>query len=228
MYQDHSNWTIKNLSENLIDDTNWSSHVGANSGIIYDERESMAFIIKDMNADGDAYVIDLKKNVFTFIPDFAPVPITNSVDTELGQTYVAKSTGTQTDIYQLYRSYQNTSPILWQSKEIDFGNPSITKKVYALYMTFKTNVFSFPIIFTKTSTDLSAKVYYSTDSGAVWTVMSGTSTTNENKWIKGKWTPSSTISTSKIMFKVDVPSTDAKIWINDIGVEFRPIHKRVI
>lgn len=209
--------SIKNVSENLIDNDDWASHVASstNSGIIYDERESLAFIIKNMDSDGDAYAFDMKKNTFTFIPDFAPVPITNSVDTESGQTFVAKSDGTQTDIYQLYRDYQATSPILWQSKEIDFGDPNVNKRFYAMYMTYKT------------STDLSAKIWYSLNGGSTWTVMSGTNTTGTSAWIKGKWTPSSTISVSKIMFKIDIPSTDAKLWINDIGLEYREIHKRM-
>ena len=207
---------ISNLSENLISDINWYNHIGSNSCIIYDERESQAFIIQDMNSDGDAYLFDLKKDTFTFLPSFASVPMTNSVDVESGQTYIGKSTGSQTDFYQLYRSYQNTSPILYQSKEIDFGDPNINKRFYAVYMTFKT------------STSLAEKVYFSTNEGATWVLISGgTSTRSTTSWIKGKWALPSPVFVSKVMIKVDIPSTSAQLWINDIGLEFRPVHKRM-
>tara|TARA_R110000803_G_scaffold44601_7_gene94323 strand:- start:4034 stop:6466 length:2433 start_codon:yes stop_codon:yes gene_type:complete len=207
---------ISNLSENLISDTNWSSHIGLNSGIIYDERESMAFIVKDMDTDGDSYLFDFKKKTFTFIPNFTKVPMTNPVDTDDGQTYLGADTGSQIDIYQLYRAYQKHTPILYKSKEIDFGDPNINKRFYAVYMTFKT------------STSLAEKVYYSVDGGATWVLISGgTSLTNTSKWIKGKWALSAPISVSKVMIKVDVPSTSAQLWINDIGLEFRPVHKRM-
>jgi hypothetical protein len=206
---------ISNLTDGIIGDNDWSSHVGMNSSIIYDEQTSMVFIIKNTTNSGDAYMCDLRKNIFTFISNFAPVPITNSVDTEDGQTLIGYDAGSSIDIYQLYRDYQATSPILWQSKEIDFGDPNVNKRFYAMYMTYKT------------STDLSAKIWYSLNGGSTWTVMSGTNTTGTSAWIKGKWTPSSTISVSKIMFKIDIPSTDAKLWINDIGLEYRKIHKRM-
>ena len=142
--------------------------------------------------------------------------MTNSVDVESGQTYIGKSTGSQTDFYQLYRSYQNTSPILYQSKEIDFGDPNINKRFYAVYMTFKT------------STSLAEKVYYSINEGATWVLISGgESSASTARWIRGKWDLPTPISVSKVMIKVDIPSTSAKLWINDIGLEFRPIHKRM-
>ena len=207
---------IKNLSENVIADATWASHVGANTSIIYDEQESMVFVIANMSSDGDAYMCDLRKGSFSFIKDFVLDTndgITNSVDTEDNNTYYAHDGGSITDIYKIVRSsvVHNDQEVI--TKNIDFGDSSTLKKVYAVYITYKSDI------------DISAKVFYSVDSGANWVATSGPSAT-ATTWAHGKWTISSPPSTSKVLIKVDTGGA-SKVYINDIGIEYREIHKRM-
>ena len=209
---------IRNLSENSIADATWAAHVDYLSTIIYDEQESMVFVIKNSNSDGDAYMCDLKKGTFTFIDDFVPVTndgISNSVDTEDNNTFIAHDEGDTVDFYQLYRSPASHSDLEIITKDIDFGDPNISKKVYAIYMTYKSDTLS-----------LADKVFYSKDGGVSWTVTSGPSAVGTSTWLKGKWVISTPDITSKIMIKIDTGASSA-VYINDIGIEYRPIHKRM-
>ena len=120
---------IRNLSESLISDSDWASHVGDNTIIIYDEQESMVFIIKNAASDGDAYMCDLKSNTFTYLDDFVPVTndgITNSADTEANNTIIAHDEGDTIDFYQFYRSQATVPQIEFKTKFYDFGNPDIS------------------------------------------------------------------------------------------------------
>ena len=127
--------SIRNLKENKISDSDWSSHVGSFTGIIYDEQESMAFVIKSIDDDGDAFMCDLKRGNFTLIKDFvldSNDGLTNSVDTESNQTLIGHDTGSSTDIYQLNRSVAATTLTKFLTRAIDFGDPAQVKKVYAV------------------------------------------------------------------------------------------------
>ena len=73
---------------------------------------------------------------------------------------------------------------------------------------------------------LANKVFYSKDGGVSWTVTSGPSAVGTSTWLKGKWVISTPQTTSKIMIKIDTGDSSA-VYINDIGIEYRPIHKRM-
>ena len=208
--------TIKNLSENVIADATWASHITATTGIIYDEQESMVFVISSMSTNGDAYMCDLRKGSFSFIKDFVLDTndgITNSVDTEDNNTYYVHDGGSITDIYKIVRSSVTHNDQEVITKNIDFGDSSTLKKVYAVYVTYKSDI------------DISAKVFYSVDSGANWVATSGPSAT-ATTWAHGKWTISSPPSTSKVLIKVDTGGA-SKVYINDIGIEYRELYKRM-
>ena len=210
--------SIRNLSENSISDSTWAAHVDYLSTIIYDEQESMIFVIKNSNSDGDAYMCDLKKGTFTFIDDFVLVSndgITNSVDTEDNNTYIAHDEGDTVDFYKLHRTPAKHSDVEIITKNIDFGDPNISKKVYAIYMTYKSDTLS-----------IADKVYYSTDGGTNWVVTSGPTSVGTTTWLKGKWVIATPPTTSKVMIKIDTGSNSA-VYINDIGIEYRPVHKRM-
>lgn len=209
--------TIRNLSENLLADSVWASHVDVNTGIIYDEQESMVFVVASMSDNGDAYMYDLRKGSFSFIADFildTNDGITNTVDTEDNNTYYAHDGGSITDIYQMVRASVTHNDQEVITKNIDFGDSSRLKKVYAIYITFKSDV------------NISDNVFYSINGGNNWIAASGSSSTSSTVWQHGKWVISSPPSTSKIMIKVDTGEA-SKVYINDIGIEYRTIHKRM-
>jgi len=216
--------SIRDLTENKIDDTTWYTYVSNTSGIIYDEVKSSIFVIKSFSSDGDAYMCDLKKGNFTYLTDFTHNAITNPVDTNfssapnvlVGTIENIDSAGLQTRFYQLYRRPQAQTNVELQTKNFTLGDPNIMKKIYAIYITYQA------------SSSLAADVFYSTDGGNSWeTDISGPSATSSTVWQKGKWTITDPPTASTIMVKIDTDTTSNLVKINDIGIEYRPIHKRM-
>ena len=208
--------SIRNLKENKISDSDWSSHVGLFTGIIYDEQESMAFVIKSLDDDGDAFMCDLKRGNFTLIKDFvldSNDGLTNSVDTESNQTLIGHDTGSSTDIYQLNRSVAATTLTKFLTRAIDFGDPAQVKKVYAVHITYKSDV---------ALTNKFSLIEEDNSSSS----LSGTINASAVNWAKVKLTPSSPVVCNKISVQLDTSSTSAKVYINDISIEYRVLYRK--
>ena len=208
--------SMRNLKENKISDADWSSHVDVFSGIIYDEQESMAFVIKSLDNDGDAFMCDLKKGNFTLIKDFVLDTndgLTNSVDTESNQTLIGHDTGSSIDLYQLNRTVAAKTLVQFLTKAIDFGDPAQVKKVYSIHITYKSDV------------ALTGKFNLLEEDGTSHS-LSGTVGSSASNWAKVELTPSAPVVCNKISFKLDSASTSAKVYINDISIEYRVIYRK--
>ena len=213
----YSGQNIKNLSENLISDSDWADHISSDSIIIYDEQESMVFVVQNAGSDGDTYMCDLKSNTFTYLDDFVPVSndgITNSVDTESNNTIIAHDEGDTIDFYQLYRRQADIPQIEFKTKFYDFGNPDIIKKIYAVYITYKCTDHALTNKFTLVQPDSTS------------TALAGTMATAAN-FTTVKIAPSSPISCSRVSLVFDSTTDDPTLQISDIGFEYRPVHKKV-
>jgi len=208
---------IIDLSENKIDDDTWYSFVTTNSMIIYDEATSLAYVVKNCSSDGDAYMYDFKKGNFTYLRDFAFDSITNVVHTNFSESsnaLVGTIASSSTRLYKLYRDFQSVAYVRFMTKDLDFGNSAKVKKVYAVYVTYKsdgalTGYFSLVEEEAGTNHDLN-----------------GTVATNASDYKTVKLTPSSPISCTKISIQLSTGANTRKIEINDISVEYREIHKR--
>ena len=207
--------SITNLKENKISDSDWSTHVGANTGIIYDEQESMAFVVKSLDDDGNSYMCDLKKGNFTKINDFVLDTndgLTNSVDTESNSTLIGHDTGSAVDLFQISRTVV-AAPAKFTTKALSFGDVHQVKKVYAVYITYKSDVV-LTNMFSLLEEDNSS------------TALSGTISASASNWAKVKLTPSSPVTCNKISLQLNTSSTDAKVYINDIALEYRALYKK--
>lgn len=208
--------SITNLKENKISDSDWSGHVGATTGIIYDEQESMAFIVKSLDNDGDAYMCDLKKGNFTLLKDFVLDTndgLTNSVDTEGSNTLIAHDTGSSVDIYQLHRSVVANDGVRFTTKAFDFGGIAQVKKIYAVHITYKSDV-ALTNMFTLLEEDNTS------------TALAGTISASASIWAKVKITPSSPVVCNKVSLQLNTSSTSAKVYINDISIEYRTLYRK--
>ncbi len=208
--------SITNLKENKIDDATWAAHIASNSSIIYDQQQSMVFVIKNMSNDGDAYMCDLKKGNFTLIKDFildTNDGITNSVDAETERTYIGHDAGSAVDIYQVKRTLVAATNTKFTTKTLDFGNPAQVKKIYAVHLTYKSDV-ALTNLFTIVEEDNSS------------TALAGTISASASNWAKVKITPSSPIVCNKASLKLDTSSTSAKVYINDISIEYRTLYRK--
>ena len=210
---------IVDLTENKIDDNTWYTFISINSIILYDEVKSMVYVIKNCVSDGDAYMIDLKRNNFTYLKDFAQDNITNPVSTNIssvGQILVGTDAGAGVDFYQFHRTEQEVQNVQFRTKELDFGIPNKQKKLYAVYITYKS------------SQDISSLIYYSINGGVTWVAFSsGSSATSSTIWQKGKWSLTTPVTSSKFMLELKTGATTATtVWINDISFEYRLMHKK--
>ena len=208
--------SITNLKENKISDSDWSGHVGGTTGIIYDEQESMAFIVKSLDNDGDAYMCDLKKGNFTLLKDFVLDTndgLTNSVDTEGSNTLIAHDTGSSVDIYQLHRSVVANDGVRFTTKAFDFGGIAQVKKIYAVHITYKSDV-ALTNMFTLLEEDNTS------------TALAGTISASASNWAKVKITPSSPVVCNKVSLQLNTSSTSAKVYINDISIEYRTLYRK--
>ena len=176
----------------------------------------MAFIISNMSSNGDAYMCDLKKGNFTFIKDFVLDTndgITNSVDAETERTYIAHDTGSSVDIYQVLRSVVAATNTKFKTKAIDFGSPAQVKKIYAVHITYKSDV-ALTNLFTIVEDDGTS------------TALAGTISSSASNWAKVTIAPSSPIVCNKASLKLDTSSTSAKVYINDISIEYRTLYRK--
>ena len=208
--------SITNLRENKISDSEWGSHVGDTTGIIYDEQESMAFVVKSLDNSGDIYMCDLKKGNFTFSRDFVPDTndgLTNSVDTESNNTLIAHDTGSAVDLYQINRTVVANQVTQFTTKALSFGDIHQVKKVYAVHITYKSDA-----VLTSMFTLL--------EEDGTSTALSGTISASASNWAKVKLTPSSPVTCNKVSLQLNTSTTDAKVYINDIALEYRVLYKK--
>ena len=207
---------IRDLSENKIDDDTWYSFVTVNSMIIYDEATNLIYVVKNCSSDGDAYLYDLKKGNFTYLKDFTHDGITNVVHTNFSDStnaLVGTDAGSSTRFYKLHRGFQSVENLAFQTKDFDFGNASKVKKVYAVYVTYKS--------------DNALTGYFTlVEDDGTSHALSGTVATNATNYATVKLTPSSPVTCNKISVKLDTSSNSRKVEINDISIEYREIYKR--
>jgi len=204
---------IINLKENKINNETWIASVTSTSAILYDEKSSLAYITRSYAGSASGYTVDLKKGTFVKTTNFLLVAnnASNSVDTE-DNVLIAYDAGSSIDIYQLYRTeVANTCD--FQTKDFDFGDPSTSKKVYAIYVTYKSD---------------GALTNYFTlveDDGTSHS-LSGTIAASSSNYATVKLTPSSPVTCNKISVKFDSSSNARELFINDIGIEYRSLKKR--
>ncbi len=208
--------SIRNLTEAKIKDSDWSSHVGEFTGIIYDEQESMVFIINSLDNNGDAYMCDLKVGNFTYIKDFVLDTydgLTNSVDTDSNNTFIAHDSNSAIDIYQLNRTPAANTQTKFSTKMFDFGNIHHVKKIYAIYVTYKSSA-DITDTFTLVEEDGNSH-----DLGV-------TIPAETNNWTKIKLTPQTPVVCNKVSLVFFTNTTSSKVYINDISFEYRVLSKR--
>ena len=208
---------IRDLSENKIDDDTWYSFVTVNSMIIYDEATSLVYVIKNCASDGDAYVCDLKKGNFTFLKDFTHDGITNVVHTNFSDStnaLVGTDAGSSTRFYKLHRDFQAQTNVIFQTKDFDFGSSARAKKVYAVYLTYKS------------SADITDTFSLVKDDGDS-TDLINTIPANASNYNTVKLIVQSPVICNKISIRMDTSSTSAKVEINDISIEYRELYRKL-
>jgi len=184
-----------------------SSH---NNGVYTYNFDSRAWIWQAQNATGD---ID---RVFSnFIADGTGGIVFNSVAAVSGsatsQRGISETSGGD--------SVAATKWVL-KTKDIDFGDPGHIKKVYGVRVTYQAN------------DDQTTPISYAIDGIGNFASAGGGAFTGNFADTSDVWDvlyayPASPVECQSMQLKISNPTNAGTIKINDISIEYRPIHKRV-
>ena len=232
---------VRNLIDNKIDDDEWADFIGitaAHVSIIgYERHKKQLIIMKDctgnLGTSGDAYLYDFKtKSWVKLIDAFTDsVVYSNFVHNWDGDLVISKENSSNVEFYQ-WDSDSTTGVVAinFITKDIDFGDPNKTKKIYNVYVTYKANK-----VLQDTGTD-DVPLLYAKDGSTTFTnfdtcTVGGSSSTTQlaasaTNWDVATFGLSTIQSVQSLKIKLDVATGTSLININDISIEYRPISKR--
>ena len=213
---------ITNLIDSKIDDSTWASFINDTSVVGYEKRKKQIVIIK--NEDGSAsntgycYLYDIKAQAWSQINTLATDQkrLTNFAVDHNGDLIIAEDNGAGSVNVAKYSpdSLKDSGTNSWviQTKDIDFGQPAIKKKIYAVYVTYKSdNAQTQPI-------------YYAVDGSSSFSQFTGNFVATSNAYAKLKAT-ATPFTCQSISIKIANPTnssgTSSGIEINDISIEYR-------
>jgi len=183
--------------------------------LIYDEVESTVYFTKSSSSSDDGIILDLKKGTFVTTSSLTPIAndgFSNAVNTS-SYPMIASDEGDHIDLYNLVRT-RGSHTSLFQTKDFDFGDPSTTKRIYALYITYKA--------------DNALTGYFTIEEpDGTSHVLAGIVSASASNYSVVKLTPNSTCDVSKASIKMTTSANSRIIYINDISVEYRTLKKKI-
>jgi hypothetical protein len=212
---------VINIIDNKINDSTWASFINDTSIVGYEKRKKQIIVVKNEDGSasdtGHAYIYDIKSKSWTQIAGFATDQkrLTNFAVDYNGDLILGEDNGSGSVTINKFTpdTYKSSSAGYWvmQTKDIDFGQPGVKKKIYAVYITYKSdNAQTQPI-------------YYAKDGSSSFSQFTGNFTANTS-WAKLKAyaTPFTCQSLSiKIANPTNASGVTAGIQINDISIEYR-------
>ena len=209
---------IRNLQTKILE-SEWSSFVNADTMIGYEPTHKHLVVVRDAAASGgtsgDAYIYSFITNSFTFAEDMVENAVKSNIITD---AYNKMTLGSSTDELESYDGEPDsgtTFDIIL--KDDDFGMPNTVKKIYGVTVEYASNA----------SNSNGLKYYYTDDSGTKQAVANGgTLASTSNDLDVNKVTFGTPLLASSFQVRLDMDG-DSIQKINNVGVEYRPIYKRV-
>jgi hypothetical protein len=232
---------ITNLIKGKIPQNVWVTKIGASDAnhaqVTFQEKKNNLYVVANnasISASGDsngvytynfdsrAWIWQLQDSggnidkVFSnFIADGAGGIVFNSIDavsqTATSQRGISETSGGDA-----------VAATLWnmKTKDIDFGDPGHIKKVYGVRVTYQANDVQ------------NTPISYAIDGIGNFASAGGGAFTGNFADTSGVWDvlyayPASPVECQSMQLKISNPTNAGTIKINDISIEYRPIHKRV-
>lgn len=207
----------------------WSDFISPNSMLAYIQEKNMLMVTDSAGAtsNGHCYLFDIDAGGWIYYKNGLPKGYkTNFIYDDAGRALFAA--GLQGKYYYPQIQSGGNAYFEWQSKEIDFDDPSTLKKIYEITVSY-----------TNTGMDLQPLLYYSFDSGKTWETpdYGGFRNHKDNSgWYNAIFKPRSdeavyTYPTCRsIMLKIKtygVSDGYTKFKLNEVGIEHRVLHKRI-
>ena len=192
-------------------------------------------------SSGDAYLYDFKtKSWVKLIDAFTDsVVYSNFIHNWDGDLVIAKENSSNVEFYKWDSDIHVASVndvgvgvINFITKDLDFGDPSKTKKIYNVYITYKANkslqdtgTDDFPLLYAKNGSTTFTNFDTCTVAGTGASLPKLPASTSD--WSVAKFGLSTIQSVQSLKLKFDVATATSVVNINDISIEYRPISKRV-
>ena len=239
---------VVELSENLLkEDTtgdmdDWYTFVTLNTTPTGEEKPLMGYVKRTKQLiiiasptttgeSGNAFIYDFKTGSWTFALDVLTDgnEYTNFAQDWTGELIIGETTSNNTQMLIWDDAPANNAVQQLITKDIDFGDPGRAKKVYKMYLTYKAST-----ALQDTGTD-DIPLLYSTDGSTTFTnfdtcVVGGSSSATQldasaTNWDVATLGITTPITVQSLALKVDV-ATSGTMEINDMSIEYRPLHKR--
>ena len=210
---------IRNL-QNKILDSDWKSFVNDDTMIGYQPTQNHLVIMRDAAASGstsgDCYIYSFITNSFTFVKELIADSIKTNMITDAYNNLTFQSG--LSNLYSYNGESDSTDEFDIKLKDDDFGLPNIVKKLYSVTIEYATDATS----------NSSVKCAYISTSGEPQTQTIGNldSTTSSDIFKVQNIAVFPVISASSFQLQIDL-GTASKSKINNIGIEYRPIRKRI-
>jgi hypothetical protein len=239
---------VVELSENLLkEDTtgdmdDWYTFVTLNTAPTGEEKPLMGYVKRTKQLiiiasptttgeSGNAFIYDFKTGSWVFALDVLTDgnEYTNFAQDWTGELIIGETTSNNTQMLIWDDAPANNAVQQLITKDIDFGDPGRAKKVYKMYLTYKAST-----ALQDTGTN-DIPLLYSTDGSTTFTnfdtcVVGGSSSATQldasaTNWDVATLGITTPITVQSLALKVDV-ATSGTMEINDMSIEYRPLHKR--
>ena len=208
----------------------WAKWVTANSIVGYYAKESQAIIARDatdatasagIGGNGsDIILYDFKTRSFWLGDErLQSGAIVTNFDYDANGDLIYGSEASDTVTLRTWQSDdQDSTKIIYQTKDFDFGNPGVIKKVYAFYVTYKSS----------SGTTINNVLSYAVDGSTSFaTTNLQTNTFDQATSFEiAAITLSSPVECQSIALKFSVDSA-TQIELNDVTMEYRTLRRRV-
>ena len=235
----------------------YSSGLVGYSIVGYEKRRKQLIVMKDCNGtdhhpndnaaesygvntangqvhSGDAYIYDFKTRAWVFAKDVFTdeKKYTNFITDWQGNLFFGYYDGSS-DVQTRYWVNDSASRagLNITTRDIDFGDPSRLKKVYKVYATYRSSAeqnlpLEFAVDGTGSFSDFSTGTNVQPQGNTGGAGYLESTANSGATWDVATFTADSIPSCQSIQFKF-IPPSSGTFEINDISIEYRPIHKRV-
>ena len=200
-----------------LDDATWrTNQTTKNPAIGYNNKYKQLCVVQDADADTDVFVFDFTRQCWSIIKPFATSNydgISNFIESFDGLYYLEYGSSNEKTL-KLLTGDTGTKGIELITKDIDFGNPGLVKKVKKVYVTSRDAA-------ANSTLTLSYALDGSTSFTAASDPGSGQATINNAQYEVNAYTINQNCESVALKLV-----SSGKIDINDINIDFRLTNKR--
>ena len=209
---------IRNLQTKILE-SEWSSFVGSDTMIGYEPTNKHLVVCRSASDsgsnNGDCYIYSFISGTFTFVETLFADAVKSNLLTDAHGNMIAKTGTAQMDSYDGVGTGGTKFDI--KLKDDDFGLPNIVKKIYGITIEYASGA----------TNSNGVKYFYTNDSGTKqWTANAGDLASTSNDLDVNRITFGSPLLASSFQVQLDLDGNSVH-KINSVGVEYRPLYKRI-